>query len=166
MQEESDWVSDSDSSSDSSTTTTTTTKMGCQSQSRRNLNARTRPRKTKKKKCRDRYQTTINGRRAFSSALHCRVCRAALRGIAKPHRSHHKRYKLNKKTRGMTGQALVDFQNAQLLKEHFAPLSAKEKGRGRHTALDGQRFFNPTPTTKKKKKNNNNNNKHNNSKRK
>ena len=140
------------------TTATTTTEMGCQSQRRNNLNDRGCPntnRKTNKRKhSSTTEQTTLAGDLAFNALKDCKICVAEIRNMKKSKNAHNPLCKRNTSTRGLTGQALIDYQNGEALLKLMSPLSEKEKGDGRHTAKDGERFFRPRDTTTKKTKKN------------
>ena len=110
------------------TTTTTATAMGPQSQNRKNLNTRTRLATAKRKGL---QQSTIIGGIAFSSEKDCEVCSPPARGLPKPHRKHHKLCNWKDTMAGpATGQAAIDLENAECLRQHLVPLTNKEKGDG------------------------------------
>ena len=138
------------------TRATTTTEMGCQSQRRNNLNDRGRPntnKKTNKRKhSSTKEQTTLAGDLAFNALKDCKICVAEFRNLKKSKDAHDPLCKRNTSTRGLTGQALIDYQNGEALMKIMSPLSEKEKGDGRHTAKDGEVFFCARDTTKTKSK--------------
>ena len=129
--------------------------MGPQSQRRMTLQQRTRPKfkaKYRKYKRESRRQSTVFGSEAFVSVLHCEICKARDKGLKPKKRAHHKRCKLNRKTKGLSEAAARDYRNEVALKKRLeAPLAPHEQLTIKPTQEDFILFMQPRNTTKKKK---------------
>ena len=136
------------------------TTMGRQSQQRVNQTKRQFRHAASSKKKRKGDQLTLAGERAFEAERDCVVCHArSIRdggtpNCRVPNRSHHVLCIKNTTTHGkgnLTQQNIANSMEEKQLKAHFsAPLTAEEKGSGRHlTAETLQTFLGPRPSVKK-----------------
>jgi hypothetical protein len=100
------------------------TTMGIQSQSR-STNSRTIRKRPEYQYFKQGQQKTMDGKKAFNSATDCVVCKAQVKNLKAPHRSHHPSCEQNQKTRGgRVSQAALEFSRimAENKKKNSVPV--------------------------------------------
>ena len=125
--------------------------MGPQSQQRLSLFQRTQQMKGRPRRV-GPQQTTLMGGNALNPIFDCIRCAAKFENRTAPHRGHHPRCKLNRKTKGVTNQRVIDDAAylSGLAAKMAAPLLPSEKGQGKNmenmSAEAWQRYFSVQPT--------------------